>query len=149
MGIRENLSIVAGDLVAMLRTRIELLGAEIAEQKHRLFSLAVLLLTAALFLLLAMVVGSFLIVAFFWDTDYRYWAIGLLTSAYALIGVGLIWRVCHRLKTEPTPFSASLEELHRDLVVLGSLRDSFAQGFRDPNASAESETNRKAGGHHE
>jgi hypothetical protein len=29
MSIRENLSIVAGDLVAMLRTRIELLGAEI------------------------------------------------------------------------------------------------------------------------
>lgn len=149
MSIRENLSIVAGDLVAMLRTRIELLGAEITEQKHRLFSLAALLLAGGLFLLLAIVVGTFLLVAFFWETNYRYWAIGMLTIAYALIGVGLIWRVCHRLKTEPTPFSASIEELHRDLVVLGSLRESFAQGLREPDASAESETNRKTGGHHE
>ena len=149
MSIRENLSIVAGDLVAMLRTRIELLGAEITEQKHRLFSLAASLLAAGLFLLLAIMVGTFLLIAFFWDTDYRYWAIGILTIAYALIGVGLIWRVCHRLKTEPTPFSASIEELHRDLVVLGSLRESLAQGLREPDASAESETNRKTGGHHE
>jgi|688.fasta_scaffold42456_3 uncharacterized membrane protein YqjE len=149
MSIRENLSIVAGDLVAMLRTRIELLGAEITEQKHRLFSLAALLLAGGLFLLLAIVVGTFLLVAFFWETNYRYWAIGMLTIAYALIGVGLIWRVCHRLKTEPTPFSASIEELHRDLVVLGSLRESLAQGLREPDASAESETNRKTGGHHE
>jgi uncharacterized membrane protein YqjE len=149
MGVRENLSIVVGDLVAMLRTRIELLGAEIAEQKHRLFSLAALLFAAGLFLLLAIVVGTFLFIAYFWDTDYRYWAISMLTIAYALIGIGLIWRVCHRLKTEPAPFSASIEELHRDLVVLGSLRESFAQGFRDPESSAESETNRKAGGHHE
>ena len=149
MSIRENLSIVAGDLVAMLRTRIELLGAEITEQKHRLFSLAALLLAGGLFLLLAIVVGTFLLVAFFWETNYRYWAIGMLTIAYALIGVGLIWRVCHRLKTEPTPFSASIEELHRELVVLGSLRESLAQGLREPDASAESETNRKTGGHHE
>lgn len=149
MSIRENLSIVAGDLVAMLRTRIELLGAEITEQKHRLFSLAALLLAGGLFLLLAIVVGTFLLVAFFWETNYRYWAIGMLTIAYALIGVGLIWRVCHRLKTEPAPFSASIEELHRDLVVLGNLRESFAQGLREPDASAESETNRKTGGHHE
>lgn len=149
MSIRENLSIVAGDLVAMLRTRIELLGAEITEQKHRLLSLAALLLAGGLFLLLAIVVGTFLLVAFFWETNYRYWAIGMLTIAYALIGVGLIWRVCHRLKTEPAPFSASIEELHRDLVVLGSLRESFAQGLREPDASAESETNRKTGGHHE
>jgi uncharacterized membrane protein YqjE len=149
MGVRENLSIVAGDLVAMLRTRIELLGAEIAEQKHRLFSLAALLLAAGLFLLLAIVVGTFLLIAFFWDTDYRYWAIGMLTIAYALIGIGLIWRVCHRLKTEPAPFSASIEELHRDLVVLGSLRESFAQGLREPDVSVDPEMDRKAGGHHE
>ena len=149
MGVRENLSIVAGDLVAMLRTRIELLGAEIAEQKHRLLSLAALLLAAGLFLLLAIVVGTFLLIAFFWDTDYRYWAIGMLTIAYALIGVGLIWRVCHRLKTEPAPFSASIEELHRDLVVLGSLRESFAQGLREPDVSVDPEMDRKAGGHHE
>jgi len=149
MGVRENLSIVAGDLVATLRTRIELLGAEIAEQKHRLFSLAALLLAAGLFLLLAIVVGTFLLIAFFWDTDYRYWAIGMLTIAYALIGIGLIWRVCHRLKTEPAPFSASIEELHRDLVVLGSLRESFAQGLREPDVSVDPEMDRKAGGHHE
>jgi uncharacterized membrane protein YqjE len=149
MSIREHLSIVASDFVAILRTRVELIGAELAEQKHRFFSLAALLLAACLFLLLAVVLGSLLFVAFFWNTDYRLWAIGALAIAYALIGVCLIWQVCHRLKTEPTPFAASIDEFHRDLVVLGSLRDSFMQGLRQPNAPSDSETDRKAGGHHE
>lgn len=144
MSVRENLSVVAADLVSMLRTRIELFSAEVGEQKHRLSVLAAMLFTAAVFLLLAVVVGSFLIVAFFWSTEYRYWAIGLLSLTYALIGLGLLWGVCHRLKTEATPFSATLEELHRDLVVLGSLRDSFAQGVKEPDS-----TDTPVRGHHE
>jgi len=140
---------VASDLVAMLRTRIEIFSAEFAEQKHRLVALTAMLFAAGLFLLLSVVVGSFLLVAFFWSTDYRYWAIGLLSLAYALIGFGLIWLVCHRLKTETAPFSVTLEELHRDLVVLGSLRDSFAKGVRDPETTNQSSVNTKTGGHHE
>lgn len=149
MGVRENLSIVASDLVAMLRTRVELFSAELAEQKHRLFSLAGLLFAAGLFLLLAVVVFSFLFIAYFWSTDYRYWAIGGLSLAYAIIGFGLIWTVCQRLKSEPTPFSATLEELHRDIVVLSSLHDSFARGLRAPNTNSEDAADRQAGGHHE
>jgi uncharacterized membrane protein YqjE len=141
MSIREHLSIVASDFVAILRTRVELIGAELAEQKHRLFSFAILLLAAAVFLLLAVVLGSFLFVAFFWNTDYRLWAIAALATVYALIGIGLIWRVCYRLKTEPSPFAASIEEFHRDLAVLGSLR---AQ-----SAAVVAPTDRKTGGHHE
>ena len=144
MSVRENLSVVAADLVSMLRTRIELFSAEVGEQKHRLSILAAMLLAAGVFLLLAIVMVSFLIVAFFWSTDYRYWAIGLLSLTYALTGFGLVWGVCHRLKTETSPFSATLEELHRDLVVLGSLRDSFAQGVKDPDS-----TSTPVRGHHE
>lgn len=149
MGIRENLSIVASDLVAMLRTRVELFGAEVAEQKHRLFTLAGLLFAAGLFLLLAVVVFSFLFVAYFWSTEFRYWAIGGLSLAYAVIGFGLIWSVCQRLKSEPMPFSATLEELHRDIVVLSTLHDSFSRGLRGADTSSHDETDRKAGGHHE
>lgn len=149
MGIRENLGLVVADFVAILRTRIELFSAEVGEQKHRLFVLGAMLFAAGLFLLLAIVVGSFLLVAFFWSTDYRYWAIGLLSLAYALIGVGLIWTVCHRLKTEPAPFSVTLEELHRDLVVLGSLPESFTQGVQHPESSTHSATDKTSRGHHE
>jgi len=157
MGIRENLSVVASDLIAMLRTRVELFSAEVAEQKHRLFTMAAMLLAAGLFLLLAVVVASFLVVAFFWLTEYRYWAIGLLSLAYAAIGLTLIWIVCHRIKTESTPFAATLEELHRDLVVLGQLRESFVEGVRDQGTSKDTSTETSAGtpldhqrrGHHE
>jgi len=144
MSVREHLSVVVADFVSLLRTRIELFSAEVGEQKHRLSVLAAMLVAAVVFLLLAVVVGSFLVIAFFWSTDYRYWAIGSLSLAYALIGLGLVWGVCHRLKTEATPFSATLEELHRDLVVLGSLRDSFAQGVRD-----EDPADSQIRGHHE
>lgn len=139
MSIRENLSMVAGDLVAMLRTRVELFSAEFAEQKHRFVALAALFFAAILFLLLAVVLASFLLVLFFWSTDYRYWAIGGLALLYACIGMFLGWTVWRRLETQEMPFAATLEELHRDVVVLGDLRESFAQGVRDE----------KTGGHHE
>lgn len=149
MGIRENLSLVAADFVAMLRTRVELFSAELGEQKHRFFILCAMLLAAGLFLLLAVVVASFLVIAFFWSTDYRFWAIALLSIAYASTGAGLIWAVCHRMRTEAAPFSATLEELHRDLVVLGSLRESFTEAVQHPESTAESATDRKSRGHHE
>lgn len=148
MGVRENLSVVASDFVSMLRTRIELFSAEVSEQKHRVFIIAAMLCAAVLFLFLAVVVGSFLIVAFFWSTEYRYWAIGLLALAYALIGLSLVAVVLERLRTEPTPFSATMEELHRDLVVLGSLRDSFVQGVRDPDSNDEEASDQTKGGRH-
>jgi uncharacterized membrane protein YqjE len=135
MSVRENLSVVASDIVAMLRTRVELFSAEVDEQKHRLFTMAAMLFAAGLFLLLAIVVASFLVIAFFWATEYRYWAIGLLSLAYAATGLMLIWTVCRRAKTEPAPFAATLEELHRDLVVLGQLRESFVEGVRDQGTS--------------
>lgn len=139
MSIRENLSMVAGDLVAMLRTRVELFSAEFAEQKHRFVALTALFFAAILFLLLAVVLLSFLLVSFFWSTEYRYWAIGGLALAYAGIGAYLGWTVWRRLAKQDMPFSATLEELHRDVVVLGTLRESFTQGVRDE----------KTGGHHE
>jgi uncharacterized membrane protein YqjE len=149
MSVRENLSVVASDLEAMLRTRIELFSAEVAEQKHRLFTMAAMLLAAGLFLLLAIVVASFLVVAFFWTTEYRYWAIGLLSLAYAMTGLTLIWTVCRRVKVEPAPFAATLEELHRDLVVLGQLRESFVEGVRDTEPPAETPLDHPSRGHHE
>jgi uncharacterized membrane protein YqjE len=145
MSFRENLSVVASDVVAMLRTRVELFSAEVAEQKHRLFTMAAMLLAAGLFLLLAIVVASFLVVAVFWSTEYRYWAIGLLSLAYALAGLMLIWIVYRRVKTEPAPFAATLEELHRDLVVLGQLRESFVEGVRDQGTPVETSTETSAG----
>ncbi len=150
MSIRENLSVVASDLVAMLRTRIALFSAEFVEQKHRLITIAAMLFAAGLFLLLAVVVASFLVVAFFWPTEHRYLAIGLLSFVYALAGFGLIWVVRHRLKTESAPFSVTLEELHRDLVVLGQLRESFLEGLRESEAKTDTPTdNTMRGGHHE
>jgi len=149
MSLRENLSVVASDLVAMLRTRIELFSAEVAEQKHRLFTMAAMLLAAGLFLLLAIVVASFLVVAFFWATEYRYWAIGLLSLTYACAGTVLILIVCKRIKTESAPFTATLEELHRDLVVLGQLRESFVEGVRDSEPPTETPLEHPRRGHHE
>jgi uncharacterized membrane protein YqjE len=147
MSVRENVSVVASDIVAMLRTRVELFSAEVAEQKHRLFTMATMLLAAGLFLLLAIVVASFLVVAFFWSTEYRYWAIGLLSLAYAATGLMLIWTVCRRAKTEPAPFAATLEELHRDLVILGQLRESFVEGVRDQGTPVETSTETAASTH--
>jgi uncharacterized membrane protein YqjE len=131
----------------MLRTRIELFSAEVDEQKHRLFTMAAMLFAAGLFLLLAIVVASFLVIAFFWATEYRYWAIGLLSLAYAGTGLILIWTVCRRVKTEPAPFAVTLEELPRDLVVLGQQREFFFEAVRDQGTTVETSTETAASAH--
>jgi len=44
---------------------------------------------ALLFSTLAVLVFSLLLALYFWPTDYRYWALGVLVVLYAGLGVGL------------------------------------------------------------
>ena len=78
MTIRHSLSQVASDLTAILHTRAELFSVELAAQRTRFFSLLGLFGIAIIFLMLALVVISILVISFFWSGEFRYWAIGSL-----------------------------------------------------------------------
>jgi len=118
MTIRHSLSQVANDLTAILQTRAELFSVELAVQRARFFSLLGLLGIAIIFLLLALVVVSILVISFFWPGEFRYLAIGGLALLYAILGLCLTWRLIHRLRTEALPFELTRQELSKDLTLL-------------------------------
>lgn len=120
MTIRQSISQVASDLTAILHTRAELFSVELAAQRERFFSLLGLCGIAFIFVLLALVIFSILVVSFFWPGEFRFWAIGGLALLYAIIGLCLTWRLVYRLKNEALPFEFTRQELSKDLAMLSA-----------------------------
>lgn len=126
MGLRKTVFGVASSLVGLMRTRLELLALEAADEKARLLKLLGLAFAALLFLTLAVLVATITIAVAFWPTEDRYLALGLLAAFYGVAGVVLLLVVRHGLVYGQTPFSATLEELGRDAELLDRVRDMHA-----------------------
>lgn len=132
MSLRSSLFGVAGSLVGLLRTRLELFALEAAEEKTRLIKVLGMAFAALIFLTLAVLVFSVTVAVAFWPTEDRYLALGLLAGAYALLGLGLLLAVRRELVSGPVPFAATFEELGRDADLLESVR--AAQADQDADA---------------
>jgi len=126
MTIRQSISQVASDLTAILHTRAELFSVELAAQRERFFSLLGLCGIAFIFVLLALVIFSILVVSFFWPGEFRFWAIGGLALLYAIIGLCLTWRLVYRLKNEALPFEFTRQELSKDLALLSAWQSTLS-----------------------
>lgn len=126
MGLRKSVFGVASSLVGLVRTRLELLALEAADEKARLLKLLGMAFAALLFLTLAVLVATISIAVAFWPTEDRYLALGLLAAFYGVVGVVLLLVVRHGLVYGAAPFAATLEELSRDAELLERVRD--AQG---------------------
>lgn len=116
-GLLASLRQLAANLLGIGRTRLELLGIELAEEKARLLGLILLALAGMLLLFLALVLASFLVIVVFWDTA-RYLAMGLMVGVYLLLGLLLLAMVKARVADHPPPFEQTLAELERDREVL-------------------------------
>ena len=116
-GLLASLRQLAANLLGIGRTRLELLGIELAEEKARLLGLFLLAVAGMLFLLLALVLGSFLVIVLFWDSA-RYLAMGVLVGVYLVLGLVLLAAVKARVANHPPPFEQTLAELERDREVL-------------------------------
>jgi len=104
----------------MAHTRFELFSLEAAEARAFLFRRLGLALAAAACLFMALLVATLAIGLYFWPTEYRYLALGLLALAYAVAGGILAWRLCDGLAHGPAPFSALVEVLGEDAEALRS-----------------------------
>lgn len=137
MTIRSSLAATAGDLVSLLRTRLEIFCAELSEEKSRAFVLIGMALAGMLFLTLALLVFSLWIAALFWPTEYRYWALGCLAGLYTLAGLFLLLGVRQRLRNDPPAFEVTVEELGRDARMFSALagRAHHGAGSDDEAAS--------------
>ena len=124
MGLRKAVFGVASSLVGLVRTRLELLALEAADEKSRLLKLLGMAFAALLFLTLAVLVFTVTVAVLFWPTEDRYLALGLLAAFYGIVGVALLLVVRHGLVYGAPPFAATLEELGRDAELLERIRDA-------------------------
>ena len=106
-------------------TRLELAGVELAEARARLVRSLLLIGLALLFALLALVVASVGVIAWFWDTS-RFTAIIVLALVYAIAGAALWYRQVALAREAPTLFAATLDALRADAAALrpGAGRDA-------------------------
>jgi uncharacterized membrane protein YqjE len=120
--LRNSLVNLAGDVVALLRTRFELVAVEFAQERARFFVLLTWSLAAFLLLLMAILTFSFGVAALFWDTPYRYAAFGVMAAVYFLCGLVLLFKVRNEVTNGAMPFEASVEVLSRDARLFESSR---------------------------
>ncbi|HMM47291.1 MAG TPA: phage holin family protein [Thiobacillaceae bacterium] len=118
-GLFDSLKVLAGSLVAIVHTRLELLSNDVEEARAHFLSLLVLGLVTLFFLGVGLVLLTILIAVAFWES-HRLAALGGLTAFFLLGGIGLGWLVTHKMRARPRLFEASLEELARDRQQLTS-----------------------------
>ena len=114
VGVFSAVKNLTASLVSHLYTRLELFATELAEEKLRLTSLLVSIVSAVFFLFLAILLAAVFVIVIYWDTPYRLHAIGGLTLLF-LVGAGIFWSmVLTKIKSKPRLFRASLAELYND-----------------------------------
>jgi len=119
-GLLESLKRLAGTILAIVQTRIELLSNEFEDERLRIRQM-LLYGTFALFCfgLSIMLLTVFIVVAF-WD-NYRLLVLGGMTTLFFVVGL-LSWLALRRVVREKSKlFSTSLAELQKD-------RDHLAPG---------------------
>ncbi len=96
---------------------------EAAEQRANVLAMLGMAFAALIFLLLAVLVFTVMIALYFWPTEDRYVALAVLAFVYFVLGVGLLVALRSRLVNGPTPFSATLDELKRDVDLMERLKE--------------------------
>ena len=112
-GLLESLKALAGTLVAIAHTRLDLLASDLEEERAHLLSLLVLALVGLFFLGIGVVLAAMLLVAAFWDT-HRLLVLGLLAGAFLTACIAAWAMAVSKTRTKPKLFAASLSELRKD-----------------------------------
>lgn len=112
-GLLASLTTLAATLVAIVRTRLDLLSTELEEDRAHLISLLVMALSALFCLGVGVVLAAILLVVVFWDT-HRLLVLGSLTGLFLAGGFAFWGLARHKAKTKPRLFTTSLAELLKD-----------------------------------
>ena len=118
-GLFDSLKTLAGSLVGIVHTRLELLSTDIAEEREHLITLLLLVQLALFFLGVGILLLALLIVVAFWES-HRLLVLGGLTGLFLLASAGSAWLAVHKTRTRPRLFAASLAELSKDRQHLTS-----------------------------
>jgi uncharacterized membrane protein YqjE len=121
MGLFKSVKVLAGTVLDVAHTRLELLANELEEDRLRMIKLIFLSFFMLFFFFLGMVLLTLLIVIAFWES-YRFLTIGLIAAIYLSIAGGLSLYLLREVKGKSRPrlFSASLAEIVKDRIALGA-----------------------------
>jgi uncharacterized membrane protein YqjE len=115
----DSVKVLAGTLLAMAHTRLELLSTEIEEQRAWLGSMLVWTLVALFCAGVGVVLATLFVVMALWET-HRLLALGIPAILF-LLGGALAWMaVLGKARAKPRLFAASLGELSKDRKELTS-----------------------------
>ncbi len=112
-GLFESVKTLAGTLLAMGHTRLELLSNDLEEERAWLSAMLQWTLVTLFCAGLGIIFATALLVVAFWD-GYRLPVLCTLAVAF-LLAAALAWRTVHNMaRAKPRLFAASLAELSRD-----------------------------------
>ncbi len=112
-GLFDSVKGLASSGVAIVRTRLELLSTEVAEEKERFLSLLWLGLAALFFIGLGIVFAAVLLTVAFWES-HRLLVLGILTLLFLGAGVSALFTALKQARSGSKLFAASLAELSKD-----------------------------------
>lgn len=105
--------------VEILLTRMEILSLDVKEAKIRFFSVLILGLLAFFFLAFGVILGVFMLIIIFWQTD-RLLVMGIIVAALLGCGLILLMILICKLRNGPLLFQGTIAELDRDRETLAS-----------------------------
>lgn len=118
-GLLASLRALAANAVGLLRTRFELLAAELEEERLRVTQIVFFGALALVFCVLGVLLLTLFLILLFWDT-HRLLVTGMLAAGYLGIAAGLGLAARGKARAKSTLFSASLAELAKDRDRLAS-----------------------------
>lgn len=117
MTITATLGRIGSNLLAMLRTRLELAALELQEETQRLFGYVAWGIAAAFFAVVAVLLAILFVLVLFWDT-HRLAAVGGMTVLFALGSLFAALHVKSSLKNRPPMLANTLAELRKDVQAV-------------------------------
>ncbi len=112
-----SLRALGATFLALVCARAELIAIELQEERVRAGQKLVLVVLAALFLAMGLLLAAFLVVVLSWET-HRMLAAGGVTLLYLGIGGWALVRLREMRRNSPPPFAATMSEFANDLRLL-------------------------------
>ncbi|PTX98590.1 phage holin family protein [Opitutus sp. ER46] len=108
---------IGASALGLVRTRLELLGVELQEEKLRLVSLLVWLAVAVTLIAAGLLVTIGTLALLLWD-EAGYLGLAGLAGLTLAAGAGLLWWLRRRVRRGPGPFAATIGEFKKDIQCL-------------------------------
>lgn len=112
-GLVDSLSRLGRTALGVLRTRLEILGTELEEERIRFAQLALAVAAIAFCLQMAVLLFVIFLVVILWET-HRLATLGAFAAFFLVAGVAGALVLKRRLARRPKMFASSLGELVKD-----------------------------------